>query len=408
MGPTRCRTSSRAGSARSRGSKILVSLLLPFGAYLLAEAVGASGILAAVAAGITMAFAEQTGRALPTTRIRRTAVWDMVQFALNGAMFVVLGEQFRLIAAGRRRPTRAAESARAHRRPHPRRGRSLIVLRYLWVHVSSARAGAGGGRAGTQRLLLVGAFAGVRGSITLAGMLTLPLASARAFPARDVAIVIAAGVVILSIAIAGIVLPRLLAGMVLPPEEEDRALRAAGAQGGGARRDRRGRERLARGALGVVEHRELDGGGGAGLGRLPARIDGIARSGEAPRTCAGPRRSTEPAPRRAPGRAADLFPASGASASSRTRSSAGWWRSRPGSRPGSAEGGGAVGGCAAGGRVRSGREASRRRRRAWAGSRPGRSSGSASGRGGSRRPSGSSASTPSPTRCATPAGSGTG
>ena len=75
------------------GSKILVSLLLPFGAYLLAEAVGASGILAAVAAGIAMAFAEQTGRALPTTRVRRAAVWDMVAFALNGAMFVLLGEQ---------------------------------------------------------------------------------------------------------------------------------------------------------------------------------------------------------------------------------------------------------------------------------------------------------------------------
>ncbi|MCB8828304.1 cation:proton antiporter, partial [Escherichia coli] len=75
------------------GSQILISLLIPFGAYLLAEHVHASGILAAVAAGITMSYAENTAQSMALTRVRRTAVWDTAQFAANGAIFVLLGEQ---------------------------------------------------------------------------------------------------------------------------------------------------------------------------------------------------------------------------------------------------------------------------------------------------------------------------
>jgi CPA1 family monovalent cation:H+ antiporter len=51
------------------GSQILISLLIPFGAYLLAEHLHCSGILAAVAAGVTMGYVEQTGQALAVTRV---------------------------------------------------------------------------------------------------------------------------------------------------------------------------------------------------------------------------------------------------------------------------------------------------------------------------------------------------
>ena len=82
------------------GTPILVNLLLPFGAYLLAEQLGASGILAAVAAGVTMSYVELTGRAPPATRVDRAAVWDTAQFALNGIVFVLLGEQLPGILRG--------------------------------------------------------------------------------------------------------------------------------------------------------------------------------------------------------------------------------------------------------------------------------------------------------------------
>src|SRR5699024_3242047 len=75
------------------GSEILLSLLMPFFAYMIAEAIDASGVLAAVAAGITMSRLELTGGIEAMTRMRRSAIWDTVQFTLNGAIFVLLGEQ---------------------------------------------------------------------------------------------------------------------------------------------------------------------------------------------------------------------------------------------------------------------------------------------------------------------------
>src|SRR3546814_15650463 len=73
-------------------------------------------------------------------------------------------------------------------------------------------------------------FAGVRGAITLAGVLTLPLAldDGTPFPARDLAIFLAAGVIIVSLILATIALPLLLRGLVMPPDpsrqaEEDAA-----------------------------------------------------------------------------------------------------------------------------------------------------------------------------------------
>lgn len=61
------------------GSQILISLLIPFGAYLVAERLHCSGIIAAVAAGLTMGFVESGGQALAVTRIRRTTFWDVIQ-----------------------------------------------------------------------------------------------------------------------------------------------------------------------------------------------------------------------------------------------------------------------------------------------------------------------------------------
>src|SRR3546814_13576038 len=68
-------------------------------------------------------------------------------------------------------------------------------------------------------------FAGVRGAISLAGVLTLPLAldDGTAFPARDLAIFLAAGVIIVSLVLASVALPLLLKGLVMPPEPSKQA-----------------------------------------------------------------------------------------------------------------------------------------------------------------------------------------
>lgn len=224
------------------GSPILINLLLPFGAYLAAEHVEASGILAAVAAGITMSYVELSGRAQALTRVRRTAVWDTVQFALNGVMFVLLGEQLPDIV---RAALDAPEVPAAHdvwwlAGNALAISVGLILLRFAWVWVSlrltllAARRQQQEGYKPNPRLILATSLAGVRGAITLAGVLTLPLAmpGGEPFPGRDLVIFLASAVIVVSLVLASIGLPRVLRGLELPAEdhhasEEDSARHVA-------------------------------------------------------------------------------------------------------------------------------------------------------------------------------------
>ena len=229
--------SSRFGE--ETGVQVLISLLLPFGAYQIAEHTGCSGILAAVAAGVTMSYMELSGAALGTTRMQRTAVWNTVQFALNGVIFVLLGEQLPDILSGavlvvqqsgHVNPTWLVVYVLAI-------NLGLAILRFVWVW-SSLQLGALVARARghevpvqpSLRLITAVSVAGVRGAITLAGVLTLPLvlADGTAFPVRDLTILLAAGVIILSLLAANACLPRLLRGLDVPAEparqqEMDRA-----------------------------------------------------------------------------------------------------------------------------------------------------------------------------------------
>ena len=211
------------------GSQVLISLLIPFAAYEAAELLDCSGILAAVAAGITMSHAELSGRALAITRMQRTAVWDTLQYALNGVMFVLLGEQLPGILAGTVLVVRQSN----HVRPWwllayvVAINFGLAVLRFVWVWISTrlselvaALRGMPPPEKADLRLVAVVSLAGVRGAITLAGVLTLPLAlpDGSTFPARELVIFLAAGVIVLSLLAASIALPRLLHG-VQPPAE---------------------------------------------------------------------------------------------------------------------------------------------------------------------------------------------
>lgn len=224
------------------GTQILISLLLPFASYMLAEWVHCSGILAAVASGLTLSSVEASGLAKGSTRIRRDTVWDTIQFVANGIIFVLLGEQLPKIL------DTADEIVRltGHREPWwllvyvLAISASLVALRFAWVWISLSltifrrRLRGSKARGPNWRLVAAMSLAGVRGAITLAGVLTLPLAlnDGAPFPARDLAIFLAMGVIVLSLITASIGLPLLLRGLELPAEpshqvEEDLARVAA-------------------------------------------------------------------------------------------------------------------------------------------------------------------------------------
>ncbi len=216
------------------GAAMLVNLLIPFAAYLLAEEINASGILAAVAAGITMSYVELTGRVSGSMRVQRSAVWNMLQFTFNGIMFVLLGEQLPGIVER----AIATMSETGHHNPWWLAvyvvviNLTLILLRLLWVWLSLRWNLLRARRRGDQeqerrpnwRIVVATSVAGVRGAITLAGVLTLPLflPGGDPFPARDLVIFLAAAVILFSLIGASVALPRLLKGLQLPADAGER------------------------------------------------------------------------------------------------------------------------------------------------------------------------------------------
>src|SRR5262249_39549227 len=74
--------------------EITLSFLVPFAGYIPAEAVGASGVLAAVSAGLYVG--RKSARILsPASRLQGEAVWGVLTFLLNGLAFILIGLQLR-------------------------------------------------------------------------------------------------------------------------------------------------------------------------------------------------------------------------------------------------------------------------------------------------------------------------
>jgi monovalent cation/hydrogen antiporter len=213
-------------------TQILISLLVPFAAYLSGEFLHVSGILAAAVAGISAHYVELAGRATAATRMQRAAVWNTVQAALNGIIFILLGEHLPPLVRGL--PDAVAGAGASHALHLLGYAVAITLalggLRFLWVWISMRLTLVRAARRGQLpavpqlRLVAVAATAGVRGAVTLAGILTLPmLTSAGApFPARDAAISLAMGVILLSLLFASAGLPLLTRGLVADLPEPGR------------------------------------------------------------------------------------------------------------------------------------------------------------------------------------------
>jgi CPA1 family monovalent cation:H+ antiporter len=207
---------------------VVFMLLLPFAAYVLAERLGASGILSAVAAGMMQSWVDLLPRQT-STRLLNRSVWALLEFAFNGLIFLLLGLQLPDIV-------KAVASHEVSLWP-TLLWRCLdvlliflvlLALRYVWVQ-SVWRLMIGIRRwrghyhsvldltARSSWLLTVG---GIRGAVTLAGVLSVPLFISPGvdFPERDVLIFIAAGVILLSLISSCIALPLLLRGVIKSPD----------------------------------------------------------------------------------------------------------------------------------------------------------------------------------------------
>ncbi len=210
---------------------VVFMLLLPFAAYVLAERLGASGILSAVAAGMMQSWLDLLPRQT-STRLLNRSVWSLLEFAFNGLIFLLLGLQLPdIIKAVASHETSLWPTLFYRCLDVVAIFMVLLVLRFIWVQSiwrlsGMLRRWRGEGEltpvptARSCWLLTVG---GVRGAVTLAGVLSVPLLmGGYAFPERDLLIFIAAGVILLSLVAACIALPMLLRGIEKSPDDKRR------------------------------------------------------------------------------------------------------------------------------------------------------------------------------------------
>ena len=194
----------------------VLSGLLPFAAYAAADRLDVSGILAVVAAGMTASRVGLLDSAHFSARMQAGMAWSVIGFCLNGVIFVLLGLQLPDILGSGPVGINLITSVDRLAVLGQIGGLTalLVVVRLIWVLASVLlrRVLGAQGRLGGWRIIAAASLGGVRGAVTLAGALSLPLLmpDGTPFPSRDLAVTLATGVILSTIVIAAIALPLLL------------------------------------------------------------------------------------------------------------------------------------------------------------------------------------------------------
>jgi CPA1 family monovalent cation:H+ antiporter len=208
--------------------ELIVSLIVPYAAYLAGEEAKASGVLAVVTCGLYLS--RQSAMFFsPEVRIQVTSAWEALTFVLNGIVFVLIGLQMPYVMAA----------------IHGKYGTGtlvfygvvfsviLIVLRMIWVFPAVKIAslvrrwfGHEEKELGKRGTFVIG-WTGMRGVLALAAAISVPetLANGQPFGPRNLILFLAFCVILVTLVLQGLTLPPLiralgLAGMVgMDPEE---------------------------------------------------------------------------------------------------------------------------------------------------------------------------------------------
>ncbi len=199
-----------------------VTVLIPFSAYLAAEVVHASGVLAVVVCGlVTSQVGPRIGGA--ESRSQSTAFWTLTTFLLNGALFVLIGIE----AHSAVRSLVSTDLLTALVAGAAVYG-VILVVRFTFLVVSAYTIRAVDRRPSqrlrrvTNRSRLVSTVAGFRGAVSLAAVLAVPTttASGAPFPERDLLVFVTAGVVATTLVVQGLALPLVTRFARLRPDDE--------------------------------------------------------------------------------------------------------------------------------------------------------------------------------------------
>ena len=197
--------------------EITISLLTPYVAYLPAELLGVSGVLAAVTAGLFLG--RRSSRIMGSeARLAGRAVWESLVFLLNGVVFLAIGFQISSISRGMERTTLLQLAAVG-----VLISVALIAVRALWVIGMSLRELLAKDRRRTRlRESIVLSWAGMRGVVSLAAALALPISlPGNALPARDAIIVITFTVILVTLVGQGLTLPLVIRAVGLGSDADE-------------------------------------------------------------------------------------------------------------------------------------------------------------------------------------------
>jgi CPA1 family monovalent cation:H+ antiporter len=223
--------------------EITISLLTPFVAYLPAEQLQVSGVLAVVTCGLYHGWRipELTSS---RTRLRAGPVWEMVEFLLNGFIFILIGLQLPEVLrrlSGRSIPQLVWYAAVI--------SLAVIAVRILWVfpatylpRLLSKSLRARDPYPAWQHVTIV-AWTGIRGVVSLAAALALPFSpgNQNAFPGRDLILFLTFIVILATLVVQGLSLPPLIRWLGVKDdraaEKEERQARLKANQAALARLD---------------------------------------------------------------------------------------------------------------------------------------------------------------------------
>src|ERR671933_672351 len=193
---------------------ITISLLTGYAAFVPADAIGASGILATVTAGIFMGI---RGPQILPARIRLQGyfVWDILEFIINAILFVLIGLQLRAVVDGLSGYSASTLGGYALAVTGVVVGARLVwffTVPYL-IRTIDRRPAQRARRVGA-RWRLVMAWSGMRGAVSLAVALALPFTTdAGGFPKRDLIVFLTFAVIFFTLVVQGLSLPALIRGL---------------------------------------------------------------------------------------------------------------------------------------------------------------------------------------------------
>jgi CPA1 family monovalent cation:H+ antiporter len=220
--------------------EITISLLSGYFAYLPAEAAGVSGILAAVTVGIYMGW-HTPELTTAQTRLQGVAVWEIVFLVLNALLFALIGLQLPAILDGL-----SGYSTGALIRYAVVIGGTVVAARFAWILATTylprlSRRIRAARPAPAWQPGVVLAWSGMRGAVSLAAALALPLATdtGTPFPNRELIVFLTFCVILGTLVVQGLTLPGLIRVLELEDdglaEKEDSKARILAAEAALAR-----------------------------------------------------------------------------------------------------------------------------------------------------------------------------